>query len=64
MYDLNNNPLTNHKVSKSLKAYFHDEFRNSSVLPYSLPSKTSADDIVFAYNGDYALINTHINVES
>ena len=63
MYNLNTDPLINHKLSKSLETYFHDEFRNSSVLPYSIPSKDNATDIVFAYNGDYALINTHLNVK-
>lgn len=64
LYNLNTNPLINHRLSKSLETYFHDEFRNSSVLPYSIPSKTTTDDIVFAYNGDYALIKTQLNVES
>lgn len=63
MHDLNNTPMANHKFSKSLKAYFHDEFRNGSVLPYSIPSKTIPEDIIFAYNGDYALINSRYGVD-
>lgn len=58
MYDLNNDPIVNRKLSKSLKAYFHDEFRNNSISPYSLSSINNPNNIMLIYNGDYGLFNT------